>query len=202
MKVECWIRYCCWLYSRKNKDHMSSLLLDYWWYQLKLDWDLMIDYRKIVSMSQFKLNLILNDEYHKLIETWAENSSDLNVSEHIETIIKNEVAKKWYQRRNMIVFTKHMEKNRFHMFRRTWKQPLGYLELFYVHICLVKKRLDVSGGPEGRWRTPNRWFEGFIEGPLHAFLKTKWSASRILCSLLFLCESSTIVLGTLFSNPQ
>jgi hypothetical protein len=28
-------------------------------------------------------------------------------------------------------------KNRFHMFQRTWKQPSGYLELFYVHICLV-----------------------------------------------------------------
>jgi hypothetical protein len=60
-------------------------------------------------MRQFKLNLIQNDEYHKVIEMWAENSSDLNVSEHIETIIKNEVAKKWYQRRNMIVFTKRME---------------------------------------------------------------------------------------------
>jgi hypothetical protein len=29
------------------------------------------------------------------------------------------------------------EKNRFHMFRRTWKQPSGYLELFFVHIYLV-----------------------------------------------------------------
>jgi hypothetical protein len=28
-------------------------------------------------------------------------------------------------------------KNRFHMFRRTWKQPAGYLELFYVNICPV-----------------------------------------------------------------
>ena len=65
---------------------------------------------------QFKLNLIQNDEYHKVIDTWAENSSDLNVSEHIETIIKNEVAKKWYQRRNMIVFTKHMEKTDFTCF--------------------------------------------------------------------------------------
>ncbi len=67
-------------------------------------------------MRQFKLNLIQNDEYHKVIETWAENSSDLNVSEHIETIIKNEVAKKWYQRRNMIAFTKHMEKKDFTCF--------------------------------------------------------------------------------------
>jgi hypothetical protein len=67
-------------------------------------------------MRQFKLNLIQNDEYHKVIDTWAENSSDLNVSEHIETIIKNEVAKKWYQRRNMIVFTKHMEKTDFRCF--------------------------------------------------------------------------------------
>jgi hypothetical protein len=67
-------------------------------------------------MRQFKLNLIQNDEYHKVIDTWAENSSDLKVSEHIETIIKNEVAKKWYQRRNMIVFTKHMEKTDFTCF--------------------------------------------------------------------------------------
>ena len=59
-------------------------------------------------MRQFKLNLIQNDEYQKVIDTWAENSSDLNVAKHMETIIKNEVAKKWYQRRNMIVFTKHM----------------------------------------------------------------------------------------------
>ncbi len=43
-------------------------------------------------MRQFKLNLIQNDEYHKLIDTWAENSSDLNASEHIETIIKDVVA--------------------------------------------------------------------------------------------------------------
>ncbi len=43
-------------------------------------------------MRQFQLNLIQNDEYHKLIDTWAGNSSDLNVSEHTETIIKNEVA--------------------------------------------------------------------------------------------------------------
>ena len=64
-------------------------------------------------MRQFKLNLIQNNEYHKVIDTWAESSSDLNVSEHIETIIKNEVAKKWYQRRNMIGFTKHMEKTDF-----------------------------------------------------------------------------------------
>jgi hypothetical protein len=49
-------------------------------------------------MRQFKLSLIQNDEYHKVIDTWADNSSDLNVSAHIETIIKNEVAKKWYQR--------------------------------------------------------------------------------------------------------
>jgi hypothetical protein len=44
-------------------------------------------------MRRFKLNLIQNDEYHNVIDTWAENSSDLNVSEHIETIVKNEVAK-------------------------------------------------------------------------------------------------------------
>jgi hypothetical protein len=67
-------------------------------------------------MRQFKLNLIQNDEYHKVIDTWAANSFDLNVSEHIETIIKNEVAKKWYQRRNLIVFTKHMEKADFTSF--------------------------------------------------------------------------------------
>jgi hypothetical protein len=47
-------------------------------------------------MGQFKLNLIQNHEYHKVIDTWAENSSDLNVSEYIETIIKNEVVKNWY----------------------------------------------------------------------------------------------------------
>ncbi len=35
-------------------------------------------------------------------------------------------------------------KNRFHMFRRTWKQPAGYLELFYVHICPVQKQLVAS----------------------------------------------------------
>ena len=45
-------------------------------------------------MKQFQLNLIQNDEYHKVIDTWAENSSDINVSEHIGTIIKDEVAKK------------------------------------------------------------------------------------------------------------
>ncbi len=54
--------------------------------------------RKILSMRQFKVNLIQNDEYHKVIDTWAEHSSDLNVSGHIKTIIKNEVAIKWYQR--------------------------------------------------------------------------------------------------------
>ncbi len=53
--------------------------------------------------------MIQNDEYDKVIDAWTENSSDLNISEDIETIIKNEVAKKWYHRRNMIVFTKHME---------------------------------------------------------------------------------------------
>ncbi len=47
-------------------------------------------------MGQFKLNLIQNDEYHKVIDTWAENSSGLNVSEYIETIIKNEGVKNWY----------------------------------------------------------------------------------------------------------
>jgi hypothetical protein len=73
-------------------------------------------YRKILSMRQVKLNLIQNDEYHKVIDTWADNSSDLNVSEHIEIIIKTEVAKTWYQRRNMIVFTKHMEKTDFTCF--------------------------------------------------------------------------------------
>ncbi len=67
-------------------------------------------------MRQFKLNLIQNDEYHKLIDTWTENPCDLNVSEHIERIIKNEVAKKWYQRRNMIVLTKHMKKADFTCF--------------------------------------------------------------------------------------
>ena len=66
-------------------------------------------------MKQFKLNLTQNDEYHKVIDTWAENSSDLNVSGHSETIIKNEAAKKWYQRRNMIVFTKHMKKQISHV---------------------------------------------------------------------------------------
>jgi hypothetical protein len=64
-------------------------------------------------MRQFKVNLIQNDKYHKVIDTWAANSSDLKVAEHIETIIKNEVAKKWYQRPNMIVFTKHMERTDF-----------------------------------------------------------------------------------------
>jgi hypothetical protein len=67
-------------------------------------------------MRQFKLNLIQNDEYHKVIDTWAENSSDHNASEHIETIIKDEAAKKWYQRRNMIVLTKHMERTAFTCF--------------------------------------------------------------------------------------
>jgi hypothetical protein len=47
-------------------------------------------------------------------------------------------------------------KNRFHMFRRTWKQSAGYWEFFYVHICLVQKRLAVSGGPEGRRRMTSR----------------------------------------------
>jgi hypothetical protein len=64
-------------------------------------------------MRQFKVNLIGNDEYHKVIDTWAENSSDLKVAEYIETIMKNEVAKKGYQRPNMIVFTKHMERTDF-----------------------------------------------------------------------------------------
>jgi hypothetical protein len=67
-------------------------------------------------MRHFQLNLIQNGEYHKVIDTCAENSSDINVSEHIGTIIKDEVAKKWYQRRNMIVFTKHMEKTDFTCF--------------------------------------------------------------------------------------
>jgi hypothetical protein len=66
-------------------------------------------------MRRFKQNLIQNDKYHKVIDTWAENSSDLNVYGHIETTIKNEVAKKWYQRRNMIVCTKHMEKQISHI---------------------------------------------------------------------------------------
>ncbi len=34
-----------------------------------------------------------NDEYHKVINTWAKNSSDLNVPEHIETIIKMRLRK-------------------------------------------------------------------------------------------------------------
>ncbi len=55
---------------------------------------------------------------------------------------------------------------------------------------------------EGRRGTTSRWFEGFIEGPLHVALKTKWCASWMLCSVLFLCESSMIVVRTLFSNPQ
>ncbi len=67
-------------------------------------------------MRHFKLNLIQNDEYDKVIDTWAENSCDRNVFERIETIIKNEVAKKWCQRQNMIVFTKHMEKTDFTCF--------------------------------------------------------------------------------------
>jgi hypothetical protein len=66
-------------------------------------------------MRQFKLNLIQNDEYHKVIDTWAENSCDLNVSEHIETMIKIEITQKLYQRRNMIVFTKHMRKQISHV---------------------------------------------------------------------------------------
>jgi hypothetical protein len=60
----------------------------------------------------------------------------------------------------------------------------------------------VSGGSEGRRRTTSRWFECFFEGPLHAAPKTKWSSLRMLCNVLFLCESSTIVLDTPFSNPQ
>jgi hypothetical protein len=60
-------------------------------------------------MRQFQLNLIQNDEYHKVIDTWAENSSDLKVSEHIETIIINEVAKRRYQRQNIVL-------------RSTWKK--------------------------------------------------------------------------------
>ncbi len=48
----------------------------------------------------------VNNEYHKVIGNWAENSSDLNISEHIGTIIKNEVAKKWCQKQNIIVFAK------------------------------------------------------------------------------------------------
>ncbi len=38
------------------------------------------------------------------------DEKNVGVPTCIETIIKNEVAKKWYQRQNMIVFTKHMEK--------------------------------------------------------------------------------------------
>jgi hypothetical protein len=72
-------------------------------------------------MRQFKLNLIQNDEYHKLIDTWAKNSYDLNVPEHTETIIKKEVAKKWYQRLSMIVFTKHMDKTDFTCFDKHGK---------------------------------------------------------------------------------
>ncbi len=67
-------------------------------------------------MRQFKLNLIENDEYHEVIDMWAQNSFYLNVSQHIETIIKNEVAKIWYQRWNMIAFTKHMQKTDFACF--------------------------------------------------------------------------------------
>jgi hypothetical protein len=67
-------------------------------------------------MRQFKLNLIQNDEYHKVIDTWAANAFDLKVSEHIEIIIKDELTKKWYKRQNIIVFTKHMEKTDFTCF--------------------------------------------------------------------------------------
>jgi hypothetical protein len=35
-------------------------------------------------------------------------------------------------------------KNRFHMFRRTWKQPSSCLELFYVQICLVARFTSLS----------------------------------------------------------
>jgi hypothetical protein len=74
-------------------------------------------------MRQFKLNLIQNDEYHKVIDTWAANSFDLNVSEHIETIIKNEVAKKRYQRRNMIVLRKHIGRTDFTCFHEHGNNP-------------------------------------------------------------------------------
>ncbi|CAF1268087.1 unnamed protein product [Rotaria sp. Silwood1] len=36
-------------------------------------------------------------------DTWSGNSPDLNVAEHIGTVIKNEVEKQCYQKRNMIV---------------------------------------------------------------------------------------------------
>jgi hypothetical protein len=45
-------------------------------------------------MRQFKLDLIQNDEYHKLLDISPGN---------IRTIIKNEVAKKCCQRRNTSV---------------------------------------------------------------------------------------------------
>ncbi len=128
-------------------------------------------------MRQFKLNLIQNDEYHKVIDTWAANSFDLKVSEHIVTIIKDEVAKNWYQRRNTIVFTKHMEKNRFHMFRRTWKQPAGYLELFHVHICPVQKRLPWVAA----WR-------GADERLVASFTSlSNMSCTLVSCDILNIC---------------
>ncbi len=43
----------------------------------------------------------------------------------------------------------------------------------------------MSVAPEGRRRTTSRWFEGFIEGPLHAALKNKMIviANVMQCSI-------------------
>jgi hypothetical protein len=46
-------------------------------------------------MRQFKLDLIENDEYHKIIDILSGNACDLNIAEHIGTMIKNEVAEKF-----------------------------------------------------------------------------------------------------------
>ena len=91
-------------------------------------------------MRQFKLNLIQNDEYHKVIDTWAENSCDLKVSEHIETMIKNEITQKLYQRRNMIVFTKHMRKQISHVSTNMETT----IELFGTLLCSYLSSIEAT----------------------------------------------------------
>ncbi len=66
-------------------------------------------------MRQFKLNLIQNDEYHKVIDTWSENSSDLNIAEHIETIVKKRGCEKMLLKAENDRFYEAHGKNRFYM---------------------------------------------------------------------------------------
>ena len=88
-------------------------------------------------------------------DIWPGNLSDLNVAEHIGSIIKDKVEKQSSLKLDIIDILKRHSKCTWQLCQLTRKKIWNYLKLFYVHIQIKAQRFQKKQNREPDFQDSN-----------------------------------------------